>query len=171
MSKSTSLFKRFIQHIKPQTYQSHFNSVQIAQLKAAIKAAEHGHRGEIRLVIEARLPLSDLRQGKQARERAVHWFSQLRVWDTQENTGILLYLLLAEHKIEIVADRGIASKVPQVEWDAICQTLQQQLKQENYLVGITNALHAFGLALENHFPLNSDEANPDELCNEPLILL
>jgi uncharacterized membrane protein len=166
-----NILKRLIQHIKPHSYQVHFKDAQVAQLRAAIQAAEQGHRGELRLVIEARLSLSDLRQGKHARARAVHWFSHLRVWDTEENTGILLYLLLAERKLEIVADRGIADKVPQAEWDAICQTLQQQLKQENYVEGISNALHAFGKALRTHYPLNGNEANPDELSNEPLILL
>jgi uncharacterized membrane protein len=165
------ILKRLIQHIKPHSYQVHFKAAQVAQLRAAIHEAEQGHRGELRLVIEARLSMSDLRQGKHARARAVHWFSQLRVWDTEENTGILLYLLLAERKLEIVADRGIADKVPQTEWDAICQSLQQQLKQENYVEGISNALQAFGKALRTHYPLDGQEANPDELCNEPVILL
>jgi uncharacterized membrane protein len=164
-------WSRYFQHLKPNTYRAHFDAAHKAGLSALIQTAECGHRGEIRLVVEAKLPLRAIQKRISPRQRAVDWFSDLRVWDTEGNTGILLYLLLAEHKLEIVADRGIAGKVPQQQWDAICQQLQQDLAAEQVLQGISTAVTQLGQLLVLHFPIATGAANPNELCNEPVIIV
>jgi uncharacterized membrane protein len=162
---------RYFQHLKPHTYRSHFDAAPKAELGSLIQAAECGHRGEIRLVVEAKLPLRLIMQKCSTRQRALSWFSDLRVWDTEGNTGILLYLLLAENTLEIVADRGIAGKVPQAQWDAICQQLQQDLAAGQVQQGISGAITQLGQLLTQHFPIAAIAANPNELCNAPVIIV
>lgn len=162
---------RYFKHLKPNAYGSRFDAARKAQLSELIKAAECGHRGEIRLVVEAKLPLRAIRQKCSSRQRAVAWFSDLRVWDTEGNTGILLYLLLAEHRLEIVADRGIAGKVPQAQWNAICQQLQQDLAADQVQQGISTAIAQLGQLLALHFPLEAGAENPNELSNEPVLIV
>ena len=175
MKKSSSpvpsRWSRWFQHLKPTTYRRHFGASDRTALHDVIKAAEHGHRGEIRLVVEAKLPLSLILDQVSPRQRAISWFSDLRVWDTEGNTGILLYLLLAEHTLEIVADRGIAGKVPQQEWDAVSLQLQQDLASGNVQAGISQAVKRLGELLALHFPITAGEINPNELSNEPVILV
>lgn len=162
---------RYFQHLKPHAYRAHFDVTRKAELSALIQAAECGHRGEIRLVVEASLPLRLIMQKCSTRQRALSWFSDLRVWDTEGNTGILLYLLLAENTLEIVADRGIAAKVPQAQWDTICQQLQQELAAGQVQAGISSTIMQLGQLLIQHFPIAAGTANPNELCNEPVIIV
>jgi uncharacterized membrane protein len=163
--------KRLWQHIKPNPYRAQFGKNLAGKLTQTITQAEQGHRGEIRLVIESRLPSTLIWENTTPRARAIDWFSQLRVWDTEGNTGILLYLLLAENKLELVADRGIASKVPQAQWDAICAQLQTHLAQHEIEIGLSATISQLGQLLQQHFPIENAQANPDELCNHPVIIL
>ena len=96
-----------------------FGSDDLAAIGAAVAASERAHRGELRFVVEGPLPLASLWHGESARQRAAGLFARYRVWDTEENSGILIYVQLADRRVEILADRGIAAKVPQAEWDAI----------------------------------------------------
>ncbi|WP_348944434.1 TPM domain-containing protein [Chitinibacter sp. FCG-7] len=166
----TTKFSRCWQHLKRNPFRQQLNGEMSSRLTQVISQSELGHRCEIRLVIEARLPLLLAWKGLSARERAVQWFSDLRVWDTECNTGMVLYLLLAERKIELVADRGIAACVPQKQWDQICQQLQNHLAASQAEAGLTEALKALGQLLQQHFPLACTQANPDELSNEPVII-
>ncbi|WP_373975466.1 TPM domain-containing protein [Chitinibacter sp. SCUT-21] len=166
----TTKLSRCWQHLKRSPFRQQLNDEMGSRLALVISQAERGHRGEIRLVIEASLPLALAWQGLSARERAVQWFSDLRVWDTECNTGMVLYLLLAERKIELVADRGIAACVPQAQWDQICQQLQNKLAASQVEAGLTEAVQALGQLLQHHFPLTSTLCNPDELSNEPVII-
>lgn len=152
-------------------YKRHLQSENIIILRDVITQAEQGHRGEIRLVVEHHLPFSLLLKQTTSRQRAIHLFSDLRLWDTEGNTGILLYLLLNEQKIEIVADRGIAAQVSQEQWNRICQQLQTQLGAEQVVTGLSDALQEFGDLLRAHFPLLENDPNPDELCNTPIIII
>jgi len=163
--------KRLWQHLKPNPDRARFNPALVEALSNTIASAEQGHRGEIRLVIESSLPSTLIWQNTTPRARAIYWFSQLRVWDTEGNTGILLYLLLAEHKLELVADRGIAGKVPQAQWDEICQQLQTHLAKHEVEIGLNNTITQLGELLQQHFPLKNAQANPNELCNQPIIIL
>ena len=102
------------------------------RIEAATKASETAHVGEIRFAVQGALDGLPLFKGQSARERAIELFSQLRVWDTQHNTGVLIYLLLADRSVEIVADRGIHAKVDTQEWNAVCRQMEAAFTQSNY---------------------------------------
>jgi uncharacterized membrane protein len=132
-----------------------------------ITASEGRHTGEVRLVVEAALPNSYLlRIGPEeplpavVRDRALAWFGRLRLWDTEHNNGVLIYLLLAEHAIEFVADRALARQVPPETWQAIVDRLGTQLRAGGFEDGLTQALEEVSALLVQHFP--SDSAAPGE---------
>lgn len=140
----------------------------LAAIGEAIAAGEKSHRGELRFVVEAAMPLAALWRDQPPRARAVDLFSTLRVWDTEENSGILIYVQLVEHRVEILADRGIAARVPQAEWDAICRTMEQCFRAGAWRQGALQAVTRAGELLAAHFPPKSD--NPNELPDQPLVL-
>lgn len=143
------------------------------RLAERIAASEQRHSGEIRICVEAGLPPSlAWRIGgpgttlhRVTRERAVQWFGQLRIWDTEHNNGVLVYLLLAERSIEIVADRGLARHVPAAEWQAIADRLGGQLHGGAFEGGLTQALEEVSALLVQHHALERGAPNPDELPN------
>jgi uncharacterized membrane protein YgcG len=139
----------------------------LERLQSRVAASERRHSGEIRLCIEAGLPLSYLRTHATARERAVAVFGKLRVWDTADNNGVLIYLLLAEHAIEIVADRGLSERVGAAQWQHIAQTMQAAFKSGQFEAGLNQAVDAVGALLEEHFALAPGEVNPNELPDLP----
>jgi uncharacterized membrane protein len=141
----------------------------LSRLQARVAASEATHSGEIRLCIEAGLPLSYLRRRATARERAVAMFGKLRVWDTAHNNGVLIYLLLAEHAIEIVADRGLSARVDAAEWQRIAQTMQAAFKSGQFETGLNQAIDAVGALLAAYFALAPGEANPNELPDAPYL--
>lgn len=140
------------------------------RLRRRIEASEAHHRGEIRVCVEASLPLrwlwppaGDEALAARVRERALAWFGRLRVWDTEDNAGVLIYLLLAERAIEIVADRGLVRRVPPAEWTAVVDGLQAALCAERPEAGLAAAIDAVDRWLRHHFPSASDRPNPNEL--------
>ena len=135
----------------------------LQRLEARVAASERRHSGEIRLCVEAGLPLSYLWRGATARERAVAMFGKLRVWDTEANNGVLIYLLLAEHAIEIVADRGLARQVPQAHWDALVGGMREAFRAGRFEAGLEQAVDAVDTMLARHFPLAQGQLNPNEL--------
>jgi uncharacterized membrane protein len=135
----------------------------LARLQAAVAASEQHHSGEIRLSVEAGLPLSYLRRNLSARDRAVMLFGKLRVWDTEHNNGVLIYLLLAERAIEIVADRGVARLVPQAHWDAVLGGMREACRAGRFEDGLAQAIAAVDAMLAQHFALAEGEVNPNEL--------
>lgn len=135
----------------------------LARLQALVGASERQHSGEIRLSVEASLPLGDLWRGLSARERALQLFGQLRVWDTEANNGVLIYLLLAEHAIEIVADRGLARQVAPAHWDGLIAGMRAQFRAGRFEQGLAEAVAAVDALLRRHFPLGAAQANPNEL--------
>lgn len=142
------------------------------QLQARVRASEARHSGEIVVCVEAALPNSYLwRAGREAplpaviRERALSWFGKLRVWDTEHNNGVLIYLMLAERRVEIVADRGISRHVADAHWQAVVQGLGQHLQTGDFDGGLTQALQEVSALLVQHFPLQAGDANPNELSN------
>ncbi len=137
----------------------------LARLEARVAASEQAHSGEIRLCIEAGLPLSYLWRDATPRQRAVTMFGKLRVWDTEHNNGVLIYLLLAEHAIEIVADRGLARHVPQAQWDALLGGMREAFRAGRYEEGLAAAVDSVDTLLRQHFPLAPGQANPNELPN------
>ncbi|GAB3775381.1 TPM domain-containing protein [Ramlibacter monticola] len=134
-----------------------------------VAASERRHSGEIRVYIEAGLPLSYLWRDATPRERAIAMFGKLRVWDTEHNNGVLVYLLLAEHAIEIVADRGLARHVPQAQWEQVVQDMRSAFRAGRYEEGLAQAVDAVSALLERHFALAPGAANPNELPDPPLL--
>jgi uncharacterized membrane protein len=137
-------------------------------IEQAIKASETAHVGEIRFVVEGALHSAPLFKGQSARERAIEVFSQLRIWDTEHNNGVLIYLLLADRDVEIVADRGIHAKAGAQEWEKICRKMETAFKKANYEGGVISGIHAVTQHLTKHFPASGVSQN--ELPDKPLVL-
>lgn len=141
----------------------------LARLEARIAAAELGHAGEIRVCVEAGLPLSYLWRRATARARAVSLFGKLGVWDTEHNTGVLVYLLLAEHRIEIVADRGLSQRVEPAVWQHLVDTLAADLRAGRAREGLEAAVDAVAALLRAHVPSRPDGPDRDELPNRVVL--
>jgi uncharacterized membrane protein len=141
----------------------------LMRLKERVAASELLHSGEVRICIEASLPSSYVMRDAAPRERAVTMFGKLRVWDTERNNGVLIYLLLAERAIEIVADRGLTSRVPAGEWQRIVDTMRGEFQGRRHEEGLLRAIDAVTALLVRHFPLTPGEANPNELPDEPVV--
>ncbi len=141
----------------------------LERLTRRVSASEQRHSGEIRIHVEARLPWSYLWRDATARERAVTLFGKLRVWDTAHNNGVLIYLLLAEHAIEIVADRGLSQRVPAALWQAMVQRMGGAFREGRFEEGLTQALEEVSAELVTHFPLAPADTNPNELPDAPTL--
>jgi len=141
----------------------------LQQLQARVAASELHHSGEIRICIEASLPLSYLWRGASARERALAMFGKLRVWDTEHNNGVLIYLLLAERAIEIVADRGLNRVVDAAQWRALTDGMAASFQAGQYETGLNAAVDAVGALLSQHFAIAAHVANPNELPDAPVV--
>ena len=141
----------------------------LQRLTARVQHSESRHSGEIRLCVEAGLPLSYLWRGAPARERALAMFGKLRVWDTERNNGVLIYLLLAEHAIEIVADRGLNRHVTPQRWRELAQGMSASFKAGHFEDGLAAAIDAVELLLQQHFPLAEGAANPNVLPDAPFV--
>ena len=139
----------------------------LARIEARVAASERRHSGEIRVCAEAGLPLSYLWRGATARERAVTMFGKLRVWDTEQNNGVLIYLLLAEHRIEIVADRGLHRHVSPSQWREVMERMRSAFRTGQFEAGLNDAIDAVDALLVQHFPLAPGEHNPNELSDTP----
>lgn len=135
----------------------------------AIAAAERRHCGEICFAIENTMPWRHLARGRSPRERAQEVFAQLRVWDTEHNSGVLIYVLLAERTIEIVADRGIAARVPQADWQAVCERMRARFAAGDYQSGAVEGVNSVGDILARHFPAEGT-AQENELSDAPVVL-
>ncbi len=140
------------------------------RLARRVAASEMRHSGEVRLCVEASLPTSYLwRAGAHTplpsvvRERALTWFGRLRIWDTEHNNGVLIYVLLAEHAIEFVADRGLARHVGSSQWQAIVDRLGARLREGAFEDGLTEALEEVSGLLVDHFPVEPGVISPNEL--------
>ena len=139
------------------------------RIQARVKQSELRHSGEIRVCVEAGLPLSYLWRGATARERAVTLFGKLRVWDTEHNNGVLIYLLLAERRIEILADRGLNRHVSDAHWQTLLAGMAAAFKAGHFEAGLIAAIEAVDALLTQHFPVAAREANPNELPDAPVV--
>ena len=162
--------KRIVKHLLVTDAQVRraFPRSALNKIEAAIKASETVHVGEIRFAVEGALDGAPLFKGQSARERAIDLFSQLRVWDTQRNTGVLIYLLLADRAVEIVADRGIHARVESQEWNKVCRQMETAFRQSNYEAGVVTGVQAVTQHLVKHFPAGGHNAN--ELPDKPVML-
>lgn len=137
-------------------------------IEMAIEQSEARHAGELRFVVEHALHPSAVVRGQTGRERALELFSALRIWDTEHNSGVLIYLLMADHDIEIVVDRGIRARVPDAHWAALCQRLEVRFRQGAFQEGALEAVSAITDELVRHYP--AEGARHNELPDRVLIL-
>lgn len=142
----------------------------LARLAERVAASERHHSGEIRICVEAGLPWSYLWKGLPARARALTMFGKLRVWDTERNNGVLIYLLLAEHTIEIVADRGLNPYASPAQWAAIIEHMSRGLREGHFEQGLNAAVDAVDGLLHAHFARRAGEADTNELPDAPLVI-
>ena len=162
-------FKRWLKHFfyMPATKRSFSKQDQHA-IAVAVEEAEHGHVGEIQVVIEGCLPSrSAYYQDTLCRARQL--FAEIGVWDTEYNSGVLLYLNLCERKVEIVIDRGIRKATEQIVWDGICQKMIKQLSSHQYRDAVMTGVFSIGEVL-NEFYAHSTADQHNELSNKPIIL-
>jgi uncharacterized membrane protein len=145
-----------------------FSRGDLAGIGDAITACEKSHRGELRFVAEGPLPVSVLWRDMSPRARAIELFSSLRIWDTEGNSGILIYVQLVDRRVEILADRGIAARVPQGEWEAICRAIEANFRNGEWRRGAIAAVARSGELLAAHFP--ADESKANELPDQPLVI-
>lgn len=152
------------------TVARHMTPAVLDAIEQAIADEERVHSAELRFVIEADLDLAQVVAGLTPRQRALDLFASLGVWDTERNTGVLLYVLWADHAAEIVADRGIAARVAQQDWDAVVASMTSAFAAGRYAEGAVDAVRRIGELLAQHFPVAPDALNPDELPNRPTLL-
>jgi uncharacterized membrane protein len=146
-----------------------FREAALDRIERAIGVSERSHSGEVRLVLEANMNPLDVLRGRSARDRALELFSLLRVWNTEHNSGVLVYLQMIDHRIEIVADRGINRLVEQAQWDAICRRMETAFHGGQFEAGTLEAIGEITQLLNRHFPPGSH--NPDELPDRPVIIV
>jgi len=145
-----------------------FPAAVMTRIHDAIAEGELGHGGEICFAVESRYWPSTVLARLQTRDRANQLFSQLRVWDTQDNSGVLLYLQLAERRVEIIADRGIAARVDNRQWELICEQLVDDINKGPVDLAVLACIGKINALLTTHFPMAAD--NPRELSDQPVIL-
>jgi uncharacterized membrane protein len=145
-----------------------FPKTTLKAIETAIQQSETTHSGELRFAIENALASRKVWRGVSSYQRALQLFSKLRVWDTEENSGVLIYLLLAERTVHIIADRGINKRVTQNEWDAIARAMQTEFCSGNFERGSVLGIEQITTLLASHFPATAD--NPNELPDAPIIV-
>jgi hypothetical protein len=137
------------------------------EIAAAVAASERLHRGELRIAIEGPMSFGELWRDVSPHERALRLFAKLRVWDTGENSGVLIYLQLVDRDVEILADRGIAARVPQATWEMLCHDLEAAMRAGDCRAGLLAAIDNATRLLAEHFPASHDNAN--ELPDTPWV--
>jgi uncharacterized membrane protein len=162
--------KRIIKHLSTghAAVRRCFPRVSLKKIENAIAEAEKTYAGQLRFVVEHGLDLKPLLVGQTARQRAIEVFSQLRIWDTEHNNGVLIYVLLADRKVEIVADRGVNAKLGQHSWDAICQEMGTAFSHGRFEEGSIAGLKSVQQLLSKLYP--PDGTNANELPDQPVIL-
>lgn len=145
-----------------------FPASALSAIEAQIRASESQHTGEIRFAVEAGLSGSALYQDLPARERAIDVFAQLRMWDTQQRNGVLIYLLLADHAVEIIADRGVNAHTGEQVWQQICDAMDAAFRERRYESGVLEGIRTVSALLEKHFPASG--ASRNELPDKVVVL-
>lgn len=165
---------RFFSHVISSVISSkwqvhrHFSAAALRRIEQAIKASELTHTGEIRFVVEAGLHPLEIISKKMPKKRAVELFGHLNIWDTEHNNGVLIYLLLADRDVEIVADRGIHQHVSNNGWEAICHAMELQFRRGEFEAGVLNGIQQIGAFLHQYYPAESK--NENELPDAAMII-
>jgi uncharacterized membrane protein len=145
-----------------------FSSSVLRQIEEAIARGEQTHRGQVCFAVEGALPPLRVLRKLTPRERGLEVFGLLRVWDTEENAGVLIYLLLADRDVEIIADRGIDRAVDAGTWQRICTDMESQFARGHYGEAVIAAIEAISRVLAQHFPRTGAAAN--EIPDKPVVL-
>ena len=169
---------RFFSHLVSHTWQvrKHFSVNALKNIEQAIKVSEATHQGEIRFVVEAGLHPIEIIYKKTPKMRALELFARFNVWDTQHNTGVLIYLLLADRDVEIVADRGIHQQVGENAWEVICHAMELKFRQGEFESGVLQGIADIGLHLQKFYPNDLTQYPPpiaknnNEISDKPIIL-
>jgi uncharacterized membrane protein len=140
----------------------------LARIEQAIRSGEATHAGQVRFVVEGALDGAPLFRDQPARERALDQFAHLRIWDTAHNNGVLIYLLLADRDVEIVADRGIDAKVGAEGWETICRAMETDFRAGIFERGVINGIEAVSRELARYFPPDGHPRN--ELPDKPVVI-
>jgi uncharacterized membrane protein len=161
---------RFLKHlfIPDWVARRAFPASSLSKIEKAIRASERKHDGELRLVIEAGLPFRYLLRKRSSRKRAEDLFASLKVWDTEHNSGVLIYVQLLSRHIDIVADRGISRSLEQAEWDQVCRAMAKAFRAGRYEEGALEAIASCTALLARHFPSSGERRN--ELPDRPVVL-
>ncbi len=162
---------RFLRHLATDhgSARRAFPPAALEKIGAAIAEGEKAHRGQVRFVIEASIPLARVLRRLTPRERALEVFGDARVWDTEENCGVLVYVLLADHAVEIVSDRGIHGRVGAGAWESVCRKMEEAFKSSRFADGALAGIAAINALLAQHYP-RAGRAGPNELPDKPLVL-
>jgi hypothetical protein len=165
-------WKRWLRHVvfPGRRVARHFPPVALAAIERAIDASELEHSGEIRFAIEGSLEPGEVWAGKTPRARALEVFAALGIWDTEANNGVLIYVLLADRDVEIVADRGFNGKVDASEWNEVCRAMEADFRAGRFDTGAVQGIHAAGKLLARHYPPLPGGRDEDALPNRPAVL-
>lgn len=161
---------RLLRHVFARSARHLFPEDSLQRIADAIAAEELRHRGEIMFAVESELPVGMILRGVQARQRAEVAFARLRAWDTEANNGVLIYLLLADHRLEIVADRGLNGRVSAEQWRGACLLMEERLRAGEAEQAVIRGIVAVSDLLAGHFPQIDGSPDQDELPNLPRIL-
>ena len=162
--------QRLITHMTTGDARSRFPAAGMERIASAIAEGEARHRGEVCFAVEGALAVAEVLRCVLPRARAVEAFGRMRVWDTAANNGVLVYLLLADHRIEIVADRGMAGLVSDEQWRGVCLLMEERLRAGAHVDAVIDGIHAASDLLAAHFPQLPDGVDEDELPNRPVLL-
>lgn len=164
------VISRLLRHgfVFPGAVKRHFPADSLKRIEREIAKSETAHLGEIRFVVESHLSFWDIVRKKSPKMRALEVFSQFHLWDTEQNNGVLIYFLLADHDFEILGDRGIHQYIGDAGWQAISDEMEAMLRKDEFEVGVVFGINQIEKALIEHFP--ADGPNENELSNKPIIL-
>ena len=171
--KHTRSIKQWLSHLSLDVRDARRQLPEAARLRLEerIRASEARHLGELRVCVEASLNPAQLWRGVTPRGRAIELFGHLRVWDTEHNNGVLIYLLLAERRIEVLADRGLMHKLDDADqWEKLVAQLSDHLAQHNLEAGLQAAIDQIGQLLQRHYPLRQGQSNPNELPDSIVLI-
>ncbi|PUA17208.1 TPM domain-containing protein [Glaciimonas sp. PCH181] len=150
------------------TVRQAFPASTLKAVQAKIAEGEHMHRAEARMIVEASLNLQAVLNGVTSRQRAHELFAHYRMWDTEENVGVLLYVNFADHKVEIITDRAVGRAIPSTDWLAVCQTMTQEFANGSFHESTLAAIEQMNHLLTAHFPDKDGKHN--EISDRPLML-
>lgn len=167
--------KRIMRHLSSgqNTVRRAFPQRALDAIERAIRQSELTHAGQIRFAVEAALDLAPLLAGQAAQQRALEVFSELRVWDTEQNNGVLIYLLLADRDVEIVADRGVHGKLGREVWEGICLEMEEAFRDGRFEDGVLSGIHRVGQHLARLYPGDGERGvvrDSNELPDRPVLM-